>query len=276
MEVIAVLLAAFLHAAWNGLLKHSDNQTRSLIVNRCVAALTGLVFLIFLPPLEPSAWPYLLAASAIHLVYFFSLLGAYKNGDFSQVYPVSRGLAPVIILLLSLVMGIDSISFTEALGVFIVSLGILLLARGNITDNVKSLAFAGLTAFCIAGYTLASGIGVRASGDFLIYAAHLELVSGSLFVASASVFKWHQLGWNSYSIRLAGRDCFGGAMAIFGFGVALWAMASVSIATVSALRETSVIFAVLIAWFLLKETQAKGRIIAVVMVALGVAVISYS
>ena len=274
MEVIAVLLAAFLHAAWNGLLKHSSNQSRSLIVNRCVAAFVGLAFVAFLPPLQQAAWPYLLTASAIHLVYFFSLLGAYKNGDFSQVYPVSRGLAPVLILGSSLLIGIDSVSFPEAAGVLIVSLGILLLAKKNVADNLKPLSFALLTACCIAGYTLASGIGVRASGNFLIYAAYLELVSGSLFVASALLLKRRNLEWKEYSVRLAGRDGFGGFMAILGFCVALWAMANISIATVSALRETSVIFAVLIAWLVLKERQAKGRIVAAFMVALGVTLIS--
>ena len=275
MEVIAVLLAAFLHAAWNGLLKHSRNQTRSLIVNRCVAAIAGLALVIYLPPIQEAAWPYLLVASAIHLVYFFSLLGSYKNGDFSQVYPVSRGLAPVIILSVSMFIGIDSISVKEGLGVLIVSLGILLLATKGMASQVKPLFFALLTAFCIAGYTLSSGMGVRAAGNFLIYAAYLELVSGALFVLTASLFRWRYLAWNEYSVRLLKRDGFGGTMAVLGFGVALWAMANISIATVSALRETSVIFAVLIAWFGLKEKQAKQRVFAACIVAIGVVLISF-
>lgn len=274
MEVIAVLLAAFLHAAWNGLLKHSRNQTRSLVVNRCVAVLAGAVLVAYFPPLQSEVWPYLLVASAIHLVYFFSLLGAYKHGDFSQVYPVSRGLAPVLILVVSISIGIDSVSLTEALGVLVISLGILFLAKKNIAENRKSLAFAVLTAFCIAGYTLTSGMGVRVAGDFLIYAAYLEFVSGSLFVLSALIVKRRNLEWQQYFVRLAARDGFGGVMAVFGFGVALWAMAYISIATVSALRETSVIFAVLIAWLLLKEPQAKGRIIAASIVVVGVVLVA--
>ncbi|MFC3121431.1 EamA family transporter [Agaribacter flavus] len=270
MEALAVLCAALLHASWNGMLKHSSNQTRSLVLNRAVAASVGLLFIFFLPPLSPAAWPYLLAASAIHLVYFFSLLGAYRYGDFSQVYPVSRGLAPIFILALGLVFGFDTMLAQEIVGVILVSIGILLLVRKGFVNNTKPLAYALLTAICITGYSVSSGLGVRISQNYLVYIAYLEFISGCLFVFSALLTQGDKLQWQTLSAKSASIDFAAGLMALGGFGVALWAMSTIPIPTVAALRETSVIFAIFIAWFVLKEPLAKGRLIAALVVFSGI------
>lgn len=282
MEYLAVLLTAFLHASWNGLLKHSQNRTRSLIINRIVATLFGLVLILILPPIGSKIADiglFLIAASCIHLIYFFSLLHAYKHGDFSHVYPIARGLSPLLILFVSYLLGADSLSLSETVGIAITCLGITFLSGRINTSNRKAIGFACITAFCIMGYTIASGYGVRAatsySLSFLVYVAWLEFLSGSMFVTTALIVHRKTLRFQQLTLKLASIDIISGVMAVGGFSVALWAMTIIPIATVAALRETSVIFAVLIGWFLLNEPYGLRRLLASITVILGIIVLLF-
>lgn len=271
MEIALVLFAAVLHASWNGLLKHSTNRLVSLSVNRLVGVLLGILLIAFLPPIETQAWPYIFAAAAIHIVYFFSLLAAYKHGDFSQVYPISRGLAPIIILYIGWLWGTDTLGSYESMGIVIISVGILLLAGKLKGADKRPIFYALITAICIAGYTLASGMGVRQSYSFLIYAAWLETISGTSFILIAMLRNRHHLRWQAVGFETVKWDLLSGVLATAGFAVALWAMSSISIATVAALRETSVVFAALIGWLFLGERYGVKRVLASSMVFVGIA-----
>lgn len=270
MEVALVLFAALLHATWNGLLKHSKNRLLSLSFNRLVGVVLGIFLITLLPPITPKAWPYLFVASAIHIVYFFSLLGAYKHGDFSQVYPISRGVAPVIILLVGGVWGTDSLGLYESVGVIIISLGIVLLAGRLRGTDKRALFYAAITAVCIAGYTLASGLGVRQTSTFLIYAAWLETLSGSSFIIISAIRYRRQIEWQHIRFETVKWDMLSGVLATGGFAVALWAMSIIPIATVAALRETSVVFAALIGWLFLGERYGVKRVFAALLVFIGI------
>ncbi|WP_395344411.1 EamA family transporter [Ningiella sp. W23] len=273
MEYLLVLFAALLHASWNGLLKHSTSRVVSLSFNRLVGVVLGVCLIAYLPPLEIQAWPYLLIACAVHIIYFFSLISAYQHGDFSQVYPLSRGVAPVIILIAGWLWGTDHLGRYEILGIIIICLGIILLA-GRLTSSDKhALFFAGITACCIAGYTLASGMGVRQASHFLTYAAWLETLSGLGFIIIATIRYGHQQMWQDITFSKVKWDMLSGLLATGGFAVALWAMSTIPIATVAALRESSVVFAAIIAWLFLNERYGIKRIIASTMVFLGIVVL---
>ncbi|MDC0602672.1 DMT family transporter [Aliiglaciecola sp.] len=265
-----MLFAALLHASWNGLLKHSQNRLRSLFINRLIAVPIGLALIFYLPSIDGRAWPYLLLASAIHLVYFWSLLRAYKHGDFSQVYPISRGIAPLLILLVGVIFLSESVSSMSAFGIVLISAGIMLLAKNNQKHNRKPIAFALITGCCIASYTLVSGTGVRLTQSFLVYVAWLEAMSGLLFASFVLLMHYRQLDIKNISWPVARIDMLSGVMATGGFAVALWAMTKIPIAAVAALRETSVVFAALIGWLILGESYGKGRVMAAVLVFLGV------
>ncbi len=277
MIAALVLAAALLHAAWNALLKSARNRVRSLVVNRLAATCVGAFLLLYLPPLDAQAWFYVITAALVHLIYFFALLSAYQYGDFSQVYPISRGTAPLLILLFSIAFGVDTLSLIDAFGIVLVSIGIIFLARTRSISHAvyknRALGFAFLTAFCIAGYTLFSGAGVRISGNWLTYAATLEVVSGAIFLITASMFKRKDVFAKGYTLAEWRTDALSGVLAVVGFGIALWAMNSMSIASVAALRETSVVFATLIAYVFLKEKYATKRIIASMIVVAGVSLI---
>lgn len=273
MEIALVLFAAILHATWNGLLKHSKNRLVSLSFNRLVGVLLGILLIAVLPPIAPQAWPFLFMASGIHIIYFFSLLAAYKHGDFSQVYPISRGVAPVLILFVGWLWGTDQLGVSESLGVFIISVGIVLLAgRIRYTDK-QALRYAAITAVCIAGYTLASGMGVRQTSNFLIYAAWLETLSGTSFIVIAAMRYRHQIEWQQLNFQAVRLDMLSGVLATSGFAVALWAMSIIPIATVAALRETSVVFAAIIGWLFLGERYGLKRVFAALMVFIGILIL---
>ena len=275
MVYIIVLLAALLHASWNGILKHSKNRVRSLFLNRLVAVLLGLMLITILPRINSDAIPYLLIATAIHLVYFWSLLSAYKLGDFSQVYPISRGLAPLLILFAGWAFNADQLPMSSTAGIIFVGFGIMLLAKNQTPQSSKPLLFAVVTAFCIAGYTLASGAGVRVSQSFLVYAAWLEAFSGILFTGSVLLTRYQQLELQLLTWPRARIDLLSGIMASGGFAVALWAMTEIPIAAVAALRETSVIFAALIGWLILREGFGIRRVFASFLVFVGIAILLY-
>lgn len=270
MVYVVVLIAALLHASWNGLLKHSRNRLRSLFINRLVAVPIGAALIVYLPSIDERAWPYLIAATAIHLVYFWSLLRAYKHGDFSQVYPISRGIAPLIVLIIGFTFLSEPVSIATSCGIVLISIGIMLLARTDNNKSLKPLVFALITGCCIASYTLVSGTGVRISQSFLIYVAWLEALSGLLFAMFVLVIRYRQLELSQLSWPIARMDLLSGVMATGGFAVALWAMTKVPIAAVAALRETSVIFAAIIGWILLNENYGKKRVFASVLVFLGI------
>lgn len=146
----------------------------------------------------------------------------------------------------------------------------MLLAGKIGSSNYKALLFALLTAVCISGYTIASGFGVRTAESFIVYAAWLEFISGSLFVATAlykyrGTAKLSGITWENSHL-----DVVAGLLAIVGFGVALWAMTKIPFAAVSALRETSVVFAVLIGYLLFKEQQGLKRLFATGIVLAGI------
>lgn len=262
MVYVVLLIAALLHASWNGLLKHSRNRLRSLFINRLVAVPIGAVLILYLPSIDDRAWPFLIAATGTHLVYFWSLLRAYKYGDFSQVYPIFRGIAPLLVLVIGFLFLSEPVSIATAWGIVLISIGIMLLARTDQNNNLKPVVFALITGCCIASYTLVSGTGVRLSQFFLIYVAWLEALSGLLFAIFVLVMRYRQLELSQLSWPVARIDLLSGVMATGGFAVALWAMTKVPIAAVAALRETSVIFGAIIGWIMLNENYGRKRVFA--------------
>jgi len=268
MEYVIVLMAALAHALWNGLVKNSDDKLLSLTFVRFIGLILGLVIIATQPSLPMSIMPYVLIASAIHFVYFYCLINTYKLGDFSQVYPISRGLAPLLVLFAGVFFVQDNLTFGQVIGTLLICLGLMALAVSNQKLAAKPLVFAIATAFCIAGYTLVSGIGVRLSGAFLVYAAWLEVVTGT----GVLLFSLNRRGTEfvSYGMRQWKHGTLTGVLSIGGYTAALWAMTQIPISSVAVLRETSIIFAALIGGYVLKEKFASGRLLASSIVVIGI------
>ncbi|EPJ43332.1 MAG: hypothetical protein OFPI_43370 [Osedax symbiont Rs2] len=274
MEYLLVLVAALFHAIWNSLMKGSSDKLLTLTAIRSVGIVYGLGVVISQPTIQMQAIPYLLSALLILYLYFYCLVNAYKFGDFSQVYPISRGMAPLIVLALGWVFFSEQLQSVQLLATLLISIGVLSLALSNKNFDPKPLYFAIGTAFCIAGYTVTSGLGVRLSGSFWVFSGWLELLTGvsvlcfSVHRRKTTVLQFARQHWRT--------SLFAGILSVAAFAIALWAMSRVAMAPVAAIRETSVIFAVIIGAWGMKEGFVFKRMLASVLVAAGIALLGFA
>ena len=276
-----VLLAALFHATWNAVVKSGADSLLTQTVVIGVAALVGLGAIPFLPIPTAASWPWLLASVAIHQLYFLALTASYEQGDFSQVYPIARGSAPLLVAAVAPFLFGETLSFAGSLGVAVISLGILSLAwsPGLFRRRPqKPVLFALMTAFTIMGYSLVDAHGVRfaaaADGGAGVfgYIAWLFFLCGPVLAAIVLPRRWAGL---SEFMRLdRGRSIGGGIVACGSYGLVLWAFSLGAVASVTALRETSVIIAAIIGAVLFRESFGIRRILAAVAVALGVVLLN--
>ncbi|MFQ6017270.1 MAG: EamA family transporter [Kiloniellaceae bacterium] len=269
--LLLVLLAAALHASWNALVKAGEDRLVMTTLVVFVPGLPCLAAVSVLPALETAAWPYLIASVVVHFAYFAVLLGAYRHGDLSQVYPIARGAAPALVALEAWAFAGEALRAAEVAGVLIVSGGIMSLAwRGQGTaggGEIKAIAFALLTALSIAVYLLADGMGVRRSGFALTYICWLFALTG---VPLFGFTVWRRRGRIAASFGANLKLGFaGGLIAGISYGIAIWAMGVGPMAHVVAVRETSVLIGAAIGTFVLKEPFGRHRIVAAAAVATG-------
>ncbi|WP_426174441.1 EamA family transporter [Massilia sp. TWR1-2-2] len=239
----AVLLAALAHASWNALLKTSGDRVLMLAAIRLVGLVAGIVTAIIVPLPSTQALPYLLAAAAIHYAYFGLMIASYRVGDMNQVYPIARGIAPLLVLLPGALLAGEVFGAMSMLGVCLLSAGVLLLASGTSTSNRKAIMLALCTGVAIAGYSFLSGLGIRKGGTLLGYIAWLEICTG---IGIGMVAFAGTRGKDAMATFAHGHwrsAVAAGVLSVGGYAIALAAMSIAPIAQVVALRETSVVFA---------------------------------
>ncbi|WP_367718272.1 EamA family transporter [Nitratireductor sp. GISD-1A_MAKvit] len=264
-----VLIAALLHAGWNAMVKATGDRAVVLAAVSCVHALFGLVLVLFADPPAPASWPSIFASTVIHYGYYILLFQAYRLGDLSQVYPISRGLAPAIVALGALVFLGENLTPLGWIGLGAVSVGIGFLAwqRGAPQASRRAVAVAVILGLCIASYSFADGVGIRLSQSPLGYMGWLFLFEFPVpfFVALSRMRARKRIDLGTIGVGL-----FGGVFAVTAYGLALYAKSIAPLGAVSAVRESSVIFAALIGLFLFGERPIMGRIVSAAMVAAGV------
>jgi len=269
---LAVLGAGFLHAGWNALLKSSPGGDALLDTATVVAgsALWGLAVVPFVPLPAGAAWPYMATSAVIHFGYYLTLAQAYRTGDLSFAYPLMRGTAPLIVALLGIAFLRELPTAPMALGILLISLGIVSIA---FVQRRKHPAIAAYWAFANAGliavYTLVDAAGARASGNAASYVSWLIFLEGLPFLV------WVVARRGQMAIRYlrssATRGLIGGACSLAAYGIVLWAMTQAPVAAVAALRETSVLFAALMGSLWLREGFGLPRLAGAVSVVLGIA-----
>jgi drug/metabolite transporter (DMT)-like permease len=269
---LAVLAAGFLHAGWNALLKSSPGGDTLLDTASVVAggSLCALVAVAFVPLPGASAWRYIAASTVVHFGYNLTLAQAYRSGDLSFAYPLMRGTAPLIVALLGAVLLRELPSAPMALGILLISIGIVSIAFVPHRKHPPSATYWALgNAVLIASYTLIDATGARASGNAASYVAWLLLIEGLPFVA------WVVARRRGVAVRYlqrnAPRGLIGGACSLAAYGIVLWAMTRAPVAAVAALRETSVLFAALMGSLWLKEGFGMRRLVGAMSVVLGIA-----
>jgi drug/metabolite transporter (DMT)-like permease len=268
--LLAVLGAALLHAGWNAIIKTGLSKQTSMFLLSVGHAAIGFCVALTKPFPEAEVWPWLLASGLIHMAYQLFLAVAYEQGDLSRVYPLARGAAPMMVLVVSVLFLSDPMGVMDYVGVLVLGLGIAFMARGVFTngESRRLLPFAFGSAMATAGYTLADGLGARVAGDPLQYVGWLMMLSALFYTPAAIALRGVEV------IRASRRDWIMGLIAaaasFAAYAIAVWAMTVAPLALVAALRETSILFAVLLGWLLFGDRMDRGKIIAAVLIVSGV------
>ncbi|MFT3720522.1 EamA family transporter [Pseudorhodoferax sp.] len=274
--VLAVLLGALLHASWNALIKSAADKALDTALIHALGGFVGLALLLAWGGPRAAAWPYIAASIVVHVAYYATLAAAYQHGDLGLTYPVMRGSAPLLVALAgSLVLG-ERIAWIAWLGVLAISLGVLALgfagrhAPGG--SHRKALGFALTNAALIAVYTVIDGLGVRAAGDAVAYVAALFMLDAVPYftmVMARRAPAQRSEAW-AYMRRRWPVAGLGTLASLTSYGIALWAMTRAPVALVAALRETSVLFAVLIGALCFGERLGAPKVLGVSIIVAGV------
>ncbi len=266
----AVLLAAAMHATWNALVKNGADKVQGMLVLTISHAACGLLISLFVPFPPVAAWGWLAGSVLIHSAYQTFLAIAYSHGNLSRVYPISRGTAPMFVLVFGAFFLPDAISRNEYIGVTLLGVGIMIMARCVFKhgESRRLLPFAFGAALATAGYTISDGMGARAAGNASSYIAWLFILSAPMFVSVCLALRGRKVFQISPAIwKAAG---LGGVMSVAAYWIAVWGMTQAPIALVAALRETSVLFAVLIGILFFREKADLGKLVAAALIVSGV------
>ncbi|ACC74956.1 DMT family transporter [Paraburkholderia phymatum] len=266
-----VLFAALLHASWNAIL-HGNRDRFLSITWMSIAIAVAATLVVLVNPWPPRAsWPYIVASGLVHIFYNMSLVRSYRRHDLAVAYPIARGSSPLLVTLGAALFAHEAIGPLHALGVAMISGGIVALAlQGHRVSRTGAMA-ALTTGATIALYTVIDGIGVRLSdGRSFSYTAWMFLfywLMPVLFVAVRGFTPlWTPVREQPLSI---GSSMVGGMVSIAAYGIVIWALQSGAMGAVSALRETSVVFAVLIGQMFLRQAVSGTRWLACLVVAAG-------
>lgn len=273
LDVIAfVLFGALLHATWNAIIKAGTDKSLDAALVSAGGAVAALPFLPFLPLPLAAAWPFIGISAILQFAYFQLVAASYRAGDIGLVYPIMRGVAPLIIVASSgYVLG-EQLSSGALAGIMVICTGILTLAFEARHGSRRAMLMALANACVIATYTYVDGIGARSAGNAISYTLWMALLPPVLLFSWAiskrgrtAVFAHVRVNW--------WRGLIGGAGSIGSYGIALWAMTKAPVAMVAALRESSILFALVISVLVLKEKASPWRYIAGGLIAAGVLVL---
>jgi drug/metabolite transporter (DMT)-like permease len=263
------LAAAFVHAFWNVLLARARDSEAATAVALLVAVSVFAPVAALTWDVRPGVWPFLLATSGFELLYFALLAAAYRRTELSVVYPLARGAAPVLVLVVGVVALGKSSSFGQATGVALVGTGILLVRGLRRGGDIGGVAFGLGIACCIAAYTLIDKHGITHAGPI----PYLEL--SMLLPALAYAGGIARLKGSAALRAELGPAAIAAGLATFGaYALVLAALARAPAASVAAVRETSVVIAALLAGAVLRERVGPGRLAGAALVAGGVALVS--
>ena len=271
----AVLFAALLHASWNALIKSGKDKALDTALIHILGCGVGVVLVAMFGLPRREAWPWLAASMTIHIGYYITLVGAYRHGELGFTYPIMRGTAPLLVAMLSGQLIGEHLSLAAWLGVAGISSGVLLigLTRSHVHGGSRrhALGYALANAAIIAAYTLVDGLGVRASGNALQYVALLFMLDGLPYFM---IVMWQRRAAFADSVAFMKQRwpvaLVGSSASLGAYGIALWAMTKAPVASVAALRETSVLFATLIGVLMLKERFRFQRLLGAGAVVVGV------
>lgn len=267
---LVVLTAAALHAGWNALVKGRGDSTANMAAVVIGHAPLAALALALSPAPARDSWPYLLAGAALHLGYQIFLLSAYRLGELTHVYPIARGSAPILVALMSVIFLGVHLSGLEIGAVLLIGVGIISMAFVRGADglrNPNAAMVAGVTGIFIAGYSIVDGIGARLAGTSFGFYGWLSLINAAAFALILAIRNRALL--RSLPQKAPLPLYLGGNASFAAYALVTWAFTQAPIALVTALRETSIVFALLIGVFFLKEKLNLLKVVSTMMTISG-------
>jgi drug/metabolite transporter (DMT)-like permease len=269
--MIIVLLAALLHASWNFLVKRTEDKHLSMSAIVIGHTPFAAAVLLCAPTPNLASLPYMLTGAVLHTGYQLFLLYSYRIGDLSQVYPLARGVAPLIVACISVVLLGVKLSYLELAAIVTIGTGIMsltLVRRSDGLRNGRAASLAIITGGFIAAYSLVDGFGAREAGTALGFYGSLSILNAIIFVSIMRIIRpglLKRVVFQNFRLALSG-----GCASFTAYALVVWAFTLAPIALVSALRETSIIFALLLGVFALKERLDLIKLFATMLTLLGV------
>ncbi|RAZ89187.1 EamA family transporter [Mesorhizobium hawassense] len=267
------LFAAILHAGWNAFLRTGSDRLWTVTVMSFSATIVAIPLAIFHPLPEASAWPYILLSACLQVGYSLFLVAAYRYGELGQVYPIVRGSVPLLVTLGGFVLAGERLSTHQTLGVILAAFGIMSLSLGKGRAATTSILLALVTGAIIAAYATVDAIGVRLAESSGAYTAWVLLIYGLLLPVTFIGCR------GKLTVDFRSPDALkaigGGIFALIAYGAVVAAFALGPAGPITAIRETSVVFAALIGRLFLGEALTPKRIAACGVVALGAICLGY-
>jgi len=262
-----VLFAALLHASWNAVLKGGGDGLWTMTIMGIATSLACAIAAFFLPVPASASWPYIAGSALLHVGYNAFLIRAYRGGDFGSAYPIARGSSPLLVTLGAALMATEWPAWSGIFGIVLVSGGIISLAFRGRRLPESGIVYALGTGAIIAAYSVTDGMGGRLSGNTVAYTVWMCLLWG---IAALPIYLLRRPDgaiWRGF--RKTGLAAFGGVVSLAAYGIVIFAMSRAPMGSVSALRETSVLFAVLLARIFFAERLTARRILSAVIIAAG-------
>jgi drug/metabolite transporter (DMT)-like permease len=269
-----VVLAAFLHAAWNVLVRMQADRLLSLATLQVSMGIMGVGMLLCFGLPSPKSYGFALASGLLHTGYNLFLVRAYRAADLSQVYPIARGAAPLLTMVASLMFLNDGVHGWVVIAILMLVLGLVMAGwqkdRSNHPDP-QAVFYALGTAGFIAVYSLTDGLGARASGAAFGYAGLLFVLDAIFLLIAGTAMRGR--GFAALLLPHWKQGLAGGIASGLAYAIVIWAMTKAPIASVAALRETSIIFVLLMSARVLREPLTGVRISGAVLIMAGAALL---
>jgi len=263
-----VLAAAFIHALWNLIVV----AARDRVATTTIVILFGAA--VFVPialarwNVQAEAWPYIALSSALELVYFVLLVSAYERADLSLVYPIARGSAPVLVLALAVAFTGAATSVTQVAGVALVGVGVFIVRGIRGGAHWRHVLLALGVALAIASYVVVDKEGVQFA-DPVTYGTLILGIPGIF----AALFVLGRGGPRRLAASFNWRSALGGVFSMLAYTLVLFALTTAPAASVSAVRESSVVIAAILGAVVLKEKSGPERVVGSIVVLIGVVLV---
>jgi drug/metabolite transporter (DMT)-like permease len=284
LALVLIAVSAQMHAFWNYLAKSS----RDKLVFLWATGIAGSVF--FLPlllwtdassPWSGRVWLGFGLGAGLRALYFLSLGAAYARGDLSIVYPVARGIAPVLVPVTAAALLGERLSAAGGLGVVAVALGVYLVHLPSLSVRDLSAPFtrlraaptryAAVTGVLTTTYSLADKWNIGDGAPPLPYAyftipvAALLLIPAVMRRPSRVVSEWRESGWRIPAV---------GVLMTSSYLLILFALQSTQVSYVAPSRELGIVFGTILGSVVLHEGAAPQRVAGSGVIVLGVVLLS--